>query len=327
VSIVVTGASGFLGGRLTEILAGRGEDVVALVRAGSRIEHLAGLPVRFVRVELSGGSSLEQACRGATHIFHCAGCSTDWASHSTYYEANVTGTEALLAAARHASRLERFVHVSSTDVYGYPAVPCDESHALTDVGLPYNHTKCLGETAVWNAHREFALPVTVVRPATIFGPRGKAFTTDIATLLREGGMALFDGGRARGGFCYVDNVAEAMIRAAATSATLGRAYNITDDTGATWKDYVRALAAGLGFREPWLRLPARVALPLAGAMESAYSHLHLPGRPVLTRHAVFLLARDQEYPTARARQEFGLSPSISWEEGIERSVAWLKRLA
>jgi nucleoside-diphosphate-sugar epimerase len=139
-------------------------------------------------------------------------------------------------------------------------------------------------------------------------------------------MALFDGGSTRGGFCYVDNVAEAMIRAATSPATLGRAYNITDDTGATWRDYLRALAAGLGYRDPWLRLPSRVALPFAGAMEFAYTHLHLPGRPVLTRHAVHLLSRDQEYPTARARQEFGLSPSISWDEGIERSVAWLKGL-
>src|SRR3954462_7327684 len=113
----------------------------------------------------------------------------------------------------------------------------------------------------------------------------EGLTLDIAALLGERGMALFDGGRARGGFCYVDNVAEAMIRAATTPATLGRAYNITDDTGATWRDYVRALAAGLGYREPWLRLPSRLALPLAGAMELAYSHLGLPGRPVLTRHA------------------------------------------
>ena len=309
VSVLVTGASGFLGGRLAEILALRGADIAVVARSSSRLEHLNGLPLRIVRAELALDSEpLREACRTATHIYHCAGCSTDWAPWQTYYDANVTGTQAMLAAARHASRLERFVHVSTTDVYGYPAIPCDESHALIDVGLPYNRTKCLGDQAVWTAQREHALPVTILRPATIFGPRGKAFTTDIATLLKQRGMALFDGGRSRGGFCYVDNVVEAMILAGNSPASVGRAYNITDDTGATWKDYVRALAAGLGLREPWIHLPSRVGLPLAGTLEWAYTRLPLPGRPILTRHAIELLSKDQEYPTARARRDFGLSP-------------------
>ncbi|MGI8771799.1 MAG: NAD-dependent epimerase/dehydratase family protein [Acidobacteriaceae bacterium] len=322
--VVVTGASGFLGGRLAQILAAQGADVIVIARSRSGLRHLEDLPIRIVRTELADGEPLQSACRTATHIYHCAGCSTDWAPWQTYCDANVIGTQAMLAAARHGSRLERFVHVSTTDVYGYPAVPCDESQPLTDVGLPYNRSKCQGEAAVWTAHREGTVPVTILRPATIFGPRGKAFTTDIALLLKQRGMALFDHGRARGGFCYVDNVADALILAGNSLATLGRAYNITDDTGATWKDYVQALAAGLGLREPWLDLPSRLALPLAGALEWTYTHLPLPGRPILTRHAVQLLSKDQEYPTDRARRDFGLSPAVSWSESLERSIAWLK---
>lgn len=325
-SVLITGASGFLGGRLVQILAARGADITVVARPGSILGHLGGLPIRIVRAALTPDSkeALENACRIATHIYHCAGCSTDWAPWQTYYDANVTSTQAILAAARHVSRLECFVHVSTTDVYGYPAVPCDESHALSDVGLPYNRSKCQGEAAVWTAHQEWGLPVTILRPATIFGPRGKAFTMDIAALLKQRNMALFDHGRARGGFCYVDNVAEALIQAANSPAAIGHAYNVTDATGATWNGYVRALAAGLGYPEPWIDLPSRLALPLAGAMEWMYAHLPLPGRPILTRHAVHLLSKDQEYPIARARQDFGLSPTVSWSEGIERSVAWLE---
>ncbi len=85
---------------------------------------------------------------------------------------------------------------------------------MRDVGLPYNRTKIQGEEAVWRAHREHGLPVTVVRPATIYGPRGKDFVVEIANLLRQRMMLLIDGGRARGGFTYVDNVAQAMMDAA-----------------------------------------------------------------------------------------------------------------
>ncbi len=324
-SVVVTGASGFLGGRLAQLLAARGAEVTVIARSGSDLRHLAELPIRIVRAELADDEPLRSACRSATHIYHCAGCSTDWASWQAYCDANVIGTQAMLAAARHAGQLQRFVHVSTTDVYGYPAVPCDESQPLVDVGLPYNRSKCQGEAAVWAAHREHALPITILRPATIFGPRGKAFTTDIALLLRQRSMALFDHGRARGGFCYVDNVAEALILAGDSPATLGRAYNVTDGTGATWKEYVHALAAGLGLRKPWLDLPSRLALPLAGVMERAYTRLPLPGRPILTRHAVELLSKDQEYPIDRARRDFGLAPAVSWSESLERSIEWLRK--
>lgn len=321
---LITGASGFLGGRLAQILVAQAAQVRIVVRQTSRLDHLAGLPIEIVRGEFTDPSTLNTAIQDVSHVFHCAGCSTDWAPPATYFEANVSATQALLLAARYAGTLERFLHISTTDVYGYPRVPCDEDHPRTFVGLPYNETKCLGEAAVVEAHEKAGLPTTILRPATIFGPRGTAFVADIVRLLRDGSMALFDKGRERGGFCYVDNVAQAMIDAALLPATIGRTYNITDRTNVTWKEYVSALATGLSIKQPWLHLPSSLALQLGHGMEMAYKSLPLPGRPLLTRHAVLLLSRDQEYPTGRAERDFGFQPSISFAEGMERSIAWAR---
>src|ERR1700744_5684817 len=198
--VLVTGASGFLGGRLTEVLALVGEQVTVLARPSSDLRHLAGLAgVRIVLGDLTENAAVAEAVRGVTHVFHCAAASTDWAPREVYLQSNVIGTETLLAAAQQIPNLERFVHVSTTDVYGYPVVPCNETGALLDVGLPYNRTKILAEQAVWQSSRK-GLPVTVVRPATIYGPRGKAFVTDIAELLRTRQMAYIGRGQARGGF-------------------------------------------------------------------------------------------------------------------------------
>jgi nucleoside-diphosphate-sugar epimerase len=257
-------------------------------------------------------------------VFHCAACSSDWAPRRVFEEANVTGVSNLLAAARRAGGIARFVHVSTTDVYGYPHEPCAESHPAVDAGLPYNSTKCAGEALVWAAARE-GLPVTVIRPATIYGPRSKDFAVEIAKHIRAGSMLVIDHGRAPGGFAYVDNVAGAMIAAAEAGATAGRAYNIADGTGATWRMYVDALADGLGRRRPWLDLPSAIALPLARTMEAVHGALHLPGRPLLTRHAVLLLSRNQEYPADAARRDFGFAPAISLKEGIARTVEWLNK--
>lgn len=327
--VLVTGASGFLGGRLAEMLMSEGEQVTVLARSTSDLSHLsASRPdaLRIVRGDLTDRDSLQDAVRGVTHIFHCAAASTDWASMEVYLDSNVRGTEMLLAAALKERGLQRFVHVSTTDVYGYPVVPCIEAGELRDAGLPYNQTKIQAEQAVWRASRE-GLPVTVVRPATIYGPRGKAFVTDIAALLRQRQMAHIGGGRATGGFLYVDNAAAAMIAAAQSTVAEGQVYNLSDGTGETWKTYVAALAKGLGCKPPWIDLPYGLAMAIAGTMEAPYRWIKaLPGRPMLTRHAVLLLARDQEFPSGKARADFGFASHVSFEEGIARSVTWVKSL-
>jgi nucleoside-diphosphate-sugar epimerase len=322
--VLVTGASGFLGGRLTEMLAERGDPVRILARATSDLRHLSHLQIQIVRSDLDDAAALAEAMRGVRVVYHCAACSTDWAAPSTYLRANVAGTQNLLDAAVRAGSVERFLHVSTTDVYGYPRVPCDEEAPLRDVRLPYNRTKIQGEEAVWRAHRDRGLPVTVVRPATIYGPRGKDFVVDIAGMLRQGMMLLIDGGRARGGFTYVDNVAQAMMDAAASSKAVGRAYNISDGTGVTWREYTCALADALGYRRPRFSLPFPIAMALGASMEVPFGLLKLDGRPLLTRHAVYLLARDQEYPAARAREDFGFAPQVPFADGIVRSAEWVR---
>ena len=325
-AVLVTGASGFLGGRLAQMLADRGAAVRVLARPQSDTRHLLDAPIEIVRGGLNDRECLAIAVRGVTHIYHCAGCSTDWATWRTFHEANVAGVENLLRAAVDAGGLQRFLHVSTTDVYGYPTEPCEESHPLIDIGLPYNRSKCRGESAVWDAFHKLSLPVTIVRPATLYGPRGTAFGSDIAQHLRQGTMAVIDGGHSPGGFCYVDNAAQAMIDAAASSETVGQAYNLSDGTGATWRRYVDALADGLRLRRAWIDMPSAAAFALAATMEAPHRYLRVPGRPMLTRHAVYLLSRDQEYPTGRARREFGFSPAVSFEEGIRRTVEWLKEI-
>jgi nucleoside-diphosphate-sugar epimerase len=320
---VVTGASGFLGGRLAQMLAARGDEVTILARPTSDLRHLDSTPIRLVQGDLRDEESLRKAVQGATHIFHCAACSTDWAPLETYIAANVTGTRSLLDAALGVPTLERFLHVSTTDVYGYPEAPCGEDGPLVGTGLPYNRTKLQGELAVSSAGKEHGLPVTIVRPGTIYGPRGKDFTIDMAALLRQRMMAVVDGGVAPGGFAYVDNAAQAMIAAALSPNTIGQAYNLVDGTAATWRQYLTIFAELLGTKVPWIDLSFRSAMALAGIMEAPHRFLGLRGKPLLTRHAVYLLGRDQEFPIEKARADFGFAPAIGLEEGLRRSAEWL----
>lgn len=318
---LVTGASGFLGGRLVSILNERGVRVTVLARRSSVLRLPDGVGSARGEFDASLAAVLPTlpGLASVTHVFHCAGCSTDWAPSAEYRAANVDGVRAMLAAAPQLPRLERFLHVSSTDVYGYPATPGDETAPLHDTGLPYNATKIAGERLAWEAGAA-GLPVTIVRPASIYGPGGKAFVTDVVTMLRQRLMLLVDGGRAPGGFVYVDDVCEGMVAAATLPQALGEAYNLGDAHRTTWRTYTDALARAIGAPSAWLQLPFPAALALARASELPH-RLGIPGRPLLTRHATYLLARDQSYSIAKAQTHLGWQQRVDLAQGIAASAA------
>ena len=328
VRALVTGASGFLGGRLVDmLLAGVPPvdgpvEVTTLARPTSALGARPGLHI--VRAELTAAGLAEPAVRAAlsetTHIFHCAGCSTDWAAPAEYEAANIGAVAALLTLAAQAMpRLQRFVHVSTTDVYGYPQLAADEAMPPRDIGLPYNRSKLRGEQLVWDALAA-GLPVTILRPASIYGPGGKAFVTDIVALLRQRLMLLVDGGKAPGGFVYVDDVCRAMLLAARAPGAYGQALNLSSTDSTSWRAYAAALAQALGLPDPWLQLPFQAAMLLATLSELPH-RAYLPGRPLLTRHAVYLLGRDQQYSVRKAREVLGWQPQVSLREGIALCAA------
>jgi nucleoside-diphosphate-sugar epimerase len=213
--------------------------------------------------------------------------------------------------------------VSTTDVYGYPKRPCDETAGFNDIGLPYNRSKGLGERAVRKAARETGVPVTIVRPVSVYGPGSKDFVIEIGNLLRQKQMLYIRGGEVPAGLLYVDNAVEAMIAAATSEDTVGKVYNLRDPELTTWREYVEALAGGMGVEPPRLNLPTAVATALATVSEKLYGALRIKSRPILTRHTVHLFDRDQSYGISQAQEDFGFKSEVGFEEGMRRTIAWL----
>jgi nucleoside-diphosphate-sugar epimerase len=322
-NVLVTGASGFLGGVLARRLVEQGDTVRVLVRETSNLTHLLPLAIDIVTGCLEDRRSLDEAVEKAETIYHCAAVSTDWAPWKRFYSANVQGVENLLDAAVAAGVVKRFLHVSTTDVYGYPHKACDESHPLTDVGLPYNRSKVRGEHAVWRCSKETGLPVTVIRPVTIYGPRGKDFVVEIANLLINKEIVYINKGRSHSGLLYVHNAVDAIIEASRSRVTIGQAYNLRDESDETWADYVGGLAERLGVSDAKLSLPAGVALFCAWGLEKAYGLFRVHKRPLLTRHAVYLLCRDQGFAIHKAKRDLGFTSVISFDEAMARTMRWL----
>jgi polyketide synthase len=322
-SILITGASGFLGRRLAEMVLARGDGVRLLLRHSSRLD-LADDRLEIVRCALSDGAGLARAMTGIRAVYNCAGLSSDWGSWAQFRAANVDGVTSLLAAARRTGTVERFVHVSTTDIYGYPRQPCDERYGARDVGLPYNRSKGLGDTLALRFCRETGLPVTVVRPATIFGPHSKDWVVELSALLRSGWVVTIGGGAVPAGLVYVDDVVDAMLSLAENGAAIGEAYNVVDPSCLTWRDYFDALADGLGVARPRLDIGPMTAYGLGALCEAVYRAIGIASRPLFTRHVVRLLSRNQQYDARKLRGTVSDFPRIGVTEGLARTIAWLK---
>ena len=319
---LVTGGSGFLGSHLVEALVARREDVRVLVRPTSNIGILKNLPVELAYGNLSEISSLRKAVKNVAVIYHCAALAKDWGSWKRFRSVNVTGVHYLLKTVLE-SNIKKFIHVSTTDVYGYPDYPADETTPYRPRGLPYCDTKIEGEKLVWDYYHQYHLPVTIIRPVNIYGPRSVSFVSDIVKLLRKGSMVHIGNSGKPAGLVYVKNVVDAMLRAADNQQSTGQVYNISDGSDVTWQQYVNRLAKMIGVSRPKTVIPYRLAYLTGWFMEKFFDIFSIDGKPLLTRMAAELFGTNQGFPIKKARQELGYQPRVDFEAGMHQVKIWL----
>lgn len=313
---------------MAERLVREGYGVRCLVRASSDTSVLETLDVELIRGDLTDAGSLIRAARGCRFVFHCGALVSDWATIEEIRRVNVNGTRNVLEASTVAS-VERFVHVSTTDVYGYPSRPgIDEKHVPTGFSNWYSQTKRAAEAEVRRVERARGLNVVILRPATVYGPRSEEVVGDMARAIRARQMLLIDGGRPIAGLLYVENLLDAAVLALRNDAALGEAFNLTDGLDVTWRQFLVDLAEGLGYPEPKWSVPYGVAFAVAVGLEHGYRLLRrtarVKTRPLLSRQAVHVLGRDQDFSNRKARETLGWVPRVSYQDGLAATVKWLR---
>lgn len=322
--ILVTGASGFIGGHVCEALLRRGARVRAMVRAGSDTAHLSGLKVELCRADLGDATSLERACEGVQRIVHTAAAVGSFGEWSHYYEVGVRGTERLLAAARHQG-VRRFVHVSSIAAYGLKdhRRRVDESAPFDLQPQPWNHyvrEKVMSEQLVWTAHEAGAIAATVVRPSVVIGARDRNAVPRMADLLRLPVSGLPGRPTYRFPVVTVEDCVDAIVRATESEVAIGRAYNVSGPP-ITLSEVYGLIARHAGLPAPRFYAPTALALPLTGALEAVWKWLRRPGEPIATRIAIAVSGYDYDIDCGRARRELGWRAGGSFEDAVVAALA------
>jgi nucleoside-diphosphate-sugar epimerase len=322
---LVTGGSGFLGSHLVEALINRGEQVRVLVRSTSKMDHLEPLGIELCYGDLKDIQSLRSAVQDIDRVYHCAAQVADWGRWDQFEKSNVIGTRNILQAALE-KRVDKFIHVSSTDVYGLPDSPVDETAPFHLRGWPYCDTKIEAEEMVWKYYHQKGLPISVVRPQNIYGPRSRTFVLDIANLLRKKSMVHIGNGLKSAGLVYVTNVVDVILLAASKDIGTGQAYNASDGTNATWRQYLNRLADIIGVPNPTITLPYRPAYFIGWFMEKVYGSLAFKKRPLITRMAVELLGTNQNYSIKKAEKDLDYKPNVDFETGMKHVRDWLLKI-
>ncbi len=322
--VLVTGATGFVGSHLLDMLVERGDEVRIFVRFGEDIKGLAQSGVEVHWGDLSDRTSLDAAVDGIDRVLHCAARTGPWGPQAEYKIANVQGLKTLVDASL-AAGVQRIVHVSSITVHGVDIHgTADETAPLCGGVDPYSRSKVAGERLLQQVIRDKRAPLTIVRPGLIYGPRDAGSFGRFATLIEQGKMVVMGPGNNHLPLIYITDVAQGILLASVADHAIGREYILVNDEAVTQRDYLNAIASELGVSLPRWHIPYRLALSIGGMAEMTGRLLHWKQPPPLTRFGVGMLGGENRFMINRARSELGFTPQVSLKEGVRKAIAWYR---
>ncbi len=317
---IVTGANGFVGSHLVDLLLQEGHEVVAYVRAGSSLRWLEGKQVSLARGTLDDGRALRQALDGADVVFHVAGV-VNALDREGYFSVNARGTrtvgEAFLDACPKA---HRFVLVSSQSVVGPTEEPATEQTECNPINL-YGESKLAGEQEARSLAP--ALPLSIVRPGPIYGPRDR----EALPLFQQASLGL----RVKvgfapnvGNFCHVEDVVRGALLCATKDEALGQTFMIGGKENYTLDELGRLLVRELHGGEGipiWVPVTAVYAAGLAGEL---WSKLRRAPAGFNMDRARMLTAGSWPMDISKAKELLGYEPRWDLAEGARMTVEWAR---
>jgi nucleoside-diphosphate-sugar epimerase len=326
--VLITGASGFIGGRLAERLLREGRKVRCYSRR--EVPALAAQGAEIILGELGDRDRLAQACEGVGTVFHVAGRVGVWGPPEPFFRVNEGGTRAVVGACRRAD-VPRLVHTSSPSVVynGGDLSGVDESAPLcTEAPCAYPTSKAAAERVVAAANSTLLRTVSL-RPHLVWGPGDRNVVPRCLSLAKAGRLRIVGSGTNRVDLTHIENVVDAHLLAEAAlvgpdSVAAGRAYFITNGEPVVLWDFINELCVAAAIPPVRKRIGLPAAMAVGAVLELAWTVMRRREDPPMTRFVAKELATDHFFSIDAARRDLGYRPRVSMEEGM-RELAPLLR--
>lgn len=321
--ILITGASGFIGGRFARFALEQGLSVRINGRRAAAVEALCARGAEFIQGDLTDPELVQQLCRGVEAVVHCAGAVGVWGSYEHFHQANVTVTENVVEACLK-QKVRRLVQLSSPSVYfdGQAHVGLREEQLPKRFSDHYGKTKFLAEQQAFAA-QEFGLEVLALRPRFVTGAGDTSIFPRLINMQRKGRLSIIGHGLNKVDFTSIDNLNGALMSCLlAAGPALGQVYNISNGAPVPLWDVVNYVLRQLDLPPVTRHLPYGLAYG-AAALNEGICKL-LPGRPepTLFRLGVAVMARDFSLDISRARQYLDYQPRTSLWTALDEFCAW-----
>jgi nucleoside-diphosphate-sugar epimerase len=312
--VFITGASGFIGRALHERYAADGHEV-------SGCDLIADPGRAIVAGDVGEAGAWQEQAAGCELVVHTAATvSFRLERPAEIWRANVVGTANAITAAERGGA-KRFLHFSSVTVFGFDFPDgVDERHPVRNTYVPYPDTKIASEQVVLQAHNEGRVACTVVRPGDVYGPRSRVWALIPVELIRTRRMVLPGRGRGIHSPVYIDNLVDGVLLAAGSEDAAGQIFTLSDGIGVPYREFFAPYAELVG--RPLLAVPSSLAIGAAALIQAAARLT--PGDNDVNPASVRYLLRKGTYSNEKARGMLGWEPRIALEEGLARTVQWLR---
>lgn len=313
-TVWVTGATGFLGGRVVSTLLNRGYHVIASGRQAHILSQFEDHGAQILSFDLADQNPPELPAIDAA--VHCAALSSPWGRYQDFYQANVKGTHTALGMARQAGA-KRFVHISTPSVYFRfrDQLKVSESQALPRPVNAYAATKARAEH---NVLAETTLDPIILRPRGLYGRGDTALLPRLMAAARTRPLPLMNHGETVTDLTHVDDVVSAILAALAVPCSPEkRIFNISGGAALNLKSVIEHVGAKTNISIRWRRVPSWAALAYARSLELIARVTPGQPEPAVTAYGVGLFAFSQTLDLTAAKEGLNWTPQISFQEGLE----------
>ena len=321
--ILVTGASGFIGGRFARFALEQGMSVRINGRRAASVEHLERRGAEFIQGDLADIDLVKRLCSDVDAVVHCAGAVGAWGRRQDFMQGNVQVTENVVEACLK-RRVRRLVHLSSPSIYfdGRSHLGIKEEQVPKHFHNHYAATKYLAEQKVFGAE-EFGLEVIALRPRLVTGAGDTSIFPRLLHMQRKKRLAIVGNGLNVVDFTSMQNLNQAMLSSLlAHDSALGKAYNISNGTPVPLWDAINYVMRRMQL--PQVRRYRSYGLAYAAAALNEGACMLWPGRPepTLSRLGMQIMNKDFTLDISRARHYLGYEPHVSLWAALDEFCGW-----